>query len=131
MSGELTLGKHNWMEFKDIVSQVPMPFENEIFLEEMEVSGTMDIDDIIVKSEALKYGDFLTLKRETSNEFDEHAIQIETVSGVKLGYVPARWNAILSRLMDAGKCLVAKVYEKDLIDDFYMRIMIGIYLKEF
>ena len=50
---------------------------------------------------------------------------------MKLGYVPARWNAILSRLMDAGKFLSAKVYEKDLVDDFYMRIMIGIYLKEF
>ena len=131
MSGELTLGKHNWMEVKDIVSQVPMPFENEIFLEEMEVSGTMDIDDIIVKSETLKHGDALTLKRETSNEFDEHAIQVKTVFGVKLGYVPARWNAILSRLMDAGKFLFAKVYKKDLVDDFYMRIMIGIYLKEF
>ena len=131
MAGELTLSEHNWMELKDVANQIPTPFAKDIFLEEMEVAGTMDIDDIIVKSETLKDGDLLTLKREISNEFDEYAIQIETADGIKLGYVPTRWNTVFARLMDAGKFLFAKFYRKELVDDFYLEITIGIYLRDF
>ncbi len=38
MSRELTVIDHNWIEIKNLTSQVKMPFEAEIFLDAMEVA---------------------------------------------------------------------------------------------
>ncbi len=38
MSGELAATNHNWIEIKNLTSQVKMPFEAEIFLDAMEVA---------------------------------------------------------------------------------------------
>ena len=78
----------------------------------------------------IKKGDRLTLRRE-DNKFDSKAILILTNTGKKVGYVPERDNVVFSRLMDAGKLLVAYITEikKRSID--YHQISIGIYLVDF
>lgn len=130
MTGELVIGQKNWLETKEFLDQLPIPFSHEIFLEETEVARTLDVDDILVKSESLKPGDMLSLKREPLNEFDEYAIRIETADGMKLGYIPSRSNKVLAHLMDAGKPLFAKFKDKDLIGEFWMGMCVEIYMKE-
>lgn len=44
----------------------------------------------------------LTLRREANNPYDADAIEVYA-DGVKLGYVPRAQNAIIARLMDAGR----------------------------
>lgn len=53
------------------------------------------------------------------------------MGGVKIGYVPEKDNAIFSRLMDAGKLLVAYItgMQKRSVD--YQQISIVIYLVDF
>jgi hypothetical protein len=78
----------------------------------------------------IKLKDRLTLQRE-DNKFDGKAIVVLTSDGKKLGYVPEKDNIIFSRLIDAGKLLVAYIIEikKRSID--YQQISIGIYLVDF
>ena len=57
---------------------------------------------------AMRAGDRLELVREPDNPYDARAIRVEW-RGVKLGYVPRRDNAAVSRQMDRGAPLVARV----------------------
>ena len=75
-------------------------------------------------------GSPLVLKREPNNENDGQAIRVETPTGDRIGWVPRKYNDILARLMDAGKLLVAKVSQKEL-EDHWLNLRIGIYLKDF
>lgn len=130
MAGELTITSANWLDFRTSTGAVPMPFQQEIFLDDVSVAGTMHVDDITAKCEKVKVGDELALKREPYNQYDERAIRVETTEGVKLGYVPRRRNPVYSHLMDAGKLLVAKLKEKNLDDGCYVDLKIGIYMKD-
>ena len=130
MSGELTVIDHNWIEIKNLTSQVKMPFEAEIFLDAMEVARSLETRDILVKCENIVVGDALVLKREPRNKFDSYAIRVETVEGEHIGYVPREKNGILARLMDAGKLIVAKVREKQFVDEFFISIWVELFLKE-
>lgn len=49
----------------------------------------------------LHEGDALTLVREPSNAYDPNAVRIDR-EGVKLGYVPATYSAIVAGLLDSG-----------------------------
>ena len=130
MSRELTVIDHNWIEIKNLTSQVKMPFEAEIFLDAMEVARSLETRDILVKCENIVVGDALVLKREPRNKFDSYAIRVETVEGEHIGYVPREKNGILARLMDAGKLIVAKVREKQFVDEFFISIWVELFLKE-
>ena len=77
----------------------------------------------------VKVGDKLTLKREI-NRYDDKAILILDSQERKLGYVPEKDNVVFSRLMDAGKLLIAKVNEvKDM--EYFFKISISIYLVDY
>lgn len=130
MSGELTVIDHNWIEIKNLTSQVKMPFEAEIYLDAMEVARSLETRDILVKCENIVVGDALVLKREPRNEFDSYAIRVDTAEGEHIGYVPREKNRILARLMDAGKLIVAKVRDKQLVDEFFISIWMEVFLKE-
>lgn len=56
----------------------------------------------------LKVGDVLTLTREPDNPFDPRAVRVDW-RGQKLGYVPRRENADVTRLLDNGQPLVARI----------------------
>lgn len=111
------------------LSQVIKPLMNEIHLFDTYVAGVSYLKDKTVL-ENIKTKDRLTLQRE-ENKFDDKAILVLTADGKKLGYVPEKDNIIFSRLMDAGKMLVAYITEikKRSID--YQQISIGIYLVDF
>lgn len=104
------------------------PLIREIHLFDTYVAGTTHLEDKTVL-ELIKAGDKLMLQRET-NKYDDNAILLLTEEGRKLGYVPERDNLIFSRLMDAGKMLVARIDKIEKKGSF-MKIGIGIYLVDF
>ena len=111
------------------LDSVLKPLTKEIYLFDTYVAGVSYLNDKSVLQE-IKKSDRLTLRRE-DNKFDSKAILILTNTGKKVGYVPERDNVVFSRLMDAGKLLVAYITEikKRSID--YHQISIGIYLVDF
>ena len=104
------------------------PLVNEIHLFDTVIAGTTYIDDDTLY-ETLETGEKLILQRE-NNKFDSKAILILNQDKKKLGYVPERDNMVFSRLMDAGKLLIAKVISVRNKDGFY-RVRIGIYLVDY
>ena len=116
-----TIDKHG-------VGEMLKPLIQEIHLFDSYVAGTTHLDDKSVLDE-IKVNDRLNLMRE-DNKDDEHAILIITESGKKLGYVPEKDNIIFSRLMDAGKKLIAKINQIEKKGSFN-QISIGIYLVDF
>lgn len=110
------------------VGELLKPLIREIHLFDSYVAGTTHLEDQSVLEE-IKAGDRLNLMRE-DNKFDEHAIMILTEDGMKLGYVPQKDNIIFSRLMDAGKKLIAQISKIEKKGSF-TQISIGIYLIDF
>ena len=111
------------------LSDLIKPLTREIHLFDSFIAGTSHLKDPdILKKAAV--GDTLTLRRESDNRFDSNAIMILNDEGEKYGYVPEKDNRIFSRLMDAGKLLVAKISNIQPKGSFTM-ISIGIYLVDF
>lgn len=111
------------------LSDLIKPLTREIHLFDSFIAGTSHLKDPdILKKAAV--GDTLTLRRESDNRYDSNAIMILNDEGEKYGYVPEKDNRIFSRLMDAGKLLVAKISNIQPKGSFTM-ISIGIYLVDF
>ena len=108
------------------LSTLIKPLVNEIHLFDTYVAGTTHIEDTSV-FDTIEAGDKLTLVRE-DNKFDDKAIIIQTKDGKRLGYVPERDNLVFSRLMDAGKLLMAKITTPDVKGTYHK---IGIYLVDY
>lgn len=114
---------------KEFGNNMPMPYNKEIFLIKCNIAGTsyVDIEDI---EPNINKDDFLTLKREQSNKYDELAIIVYDKSGNKLGYIPRDNNEILAHLMDAGKLIYGKIKSKEWVNR-WLRVSIEIYLRDF
>ena len=110
------------------LSDLIKPLVNEIHLFDTYIAGTTHIENESV-FDVIQAGDRLTLVREDT-KFDDKAIVIKTKDGYKLGYVPEKDNLVFSRLMDAGKLLMAKINTHDVKGTFH-RIGIGIYLMDY
>ncbi len=108
---------------------IPIPFVREILLLESRVVGTGFVKDIVKKTQSIVPGDILPLRREPQNHYDARAIQVLNGKEERIGYVPRVDNTVLSRLMDAGKLLYAKVKS---VDGGYnwLRIDIDIYMRD-
>ncbi len=109
--------------------EVPMPFVHEIFLIECRIAGTMHVEDIQRKTDALEKGSILRFQREGDNHYDSLAIQILNEQGERIGYVPRNKNEVLARLMDGGKLIFGQVEEKELVGD-WLKISIKVYMKD-
>ena len=59
----------------------------------------------------LDRGAEVALRREPSNCHDERAIEVYTLAGDKLGYVPRSRNTLLARLIDGGHTLRGRLEE--------------------
>ena len=131
MADELTLGKQNTLSLinDNPLGELIKPLSHEIFLFDSFVAGTSHIKDESVFAD-IKEGDTLVLQREPENRFDENAIMVLDGKKRKLGYVPEKDNVVFTRLMDAGKYLIAKVKDHELKGSF-RKISIGIYLVDF
>ena len=108
---------------------IPVPFVREILLLESHVVGTGFVKDIVKKTESIVPGDSLPLRREPQNPYDSRAIQVLNGKEERIGFVPRADNTILSRLMDAGKLLYAKVKSVDGGHN-WLRIAIDIYMRD-
>jgi len=130
MENELSITPENLLALKteNGLGELIKPLIREIYLFDTYVAGTSFIKDASV-FDKIKVDDKLVLQRE-DNKFDSKAILVLTEDRVKLGYVPERDNAVFSRLMDAGKCLTAKITKIDRKYDF-TSIAIAIYLVDF
>lgn len=130
MSNELTVKKEELVSFaaKNGMEEVLKPLIKEIDLIDTYISGTMfQLNMTLLKN--IKESDHLVLRRE-NNKFDEYAILVLNDAGDVLGYVPEKDDMILSRLMDAGKLLAARVTEINMHHD-YQRIKIRIFLVDY
>ena len=130
MANEIAVIEKNWLALADQVKDLPVPFEQTVFLTDCHLAGTEEIDDILVKTQDVDAGTPLVLKRAaTVDAADARAVSVETSSGTCLGYVPRRYGAVMARLMDAGKQLNAKVVGKKL-EGHWLDITISIEMKE-
>ena len=96
-------------------TEVVLPFSKQVFLMGTHVAGT-PYHEAAVEAKSLKAGDQLVLKREPENSHDELAIAVLGRNGAKLGYIPRNQNAVLARLMDAGKQICAEIAACDAKD---------------
>ncbi len=130
MKQELTVKKGELVTAIDDLGlgEILKPLVREIHLFDTNIAGTSHLLDDTPLYE-VKVGDKLTLKRET-NRYDDNAIMIMDSQQRKLGYVPEKDNVVFSRLMDAGKLLIAKVNEaRDM--EYFFKISISIYLVDY
>ena len=129
MANELAVVEKNWLTLADQVGNLPVPFEQTIFLTECHLAGTEYIDDILIKSAEVVEGTELVLRRKAKDATDERAVAVFTKGDVLLGYLPRRHSAVMARLMDAGKRLAAKAVGKEL-EGHWLDITISIEMKE-
>lgn len=108
--------------------QMPRPFTQEILLLKCHIAGT-SYRDLEETEPLLQENESFTLRREPHNPHDSHAIAIFDRRGTHLGYVPRNDNKVLSRLMDAGKFMYAKLTTKRWCDE-WLKLNIEIYFKE-
>ena len=131
MGNELTIKKNDEIALitETRLGELLKPLTSEILLFDTYVAGTSYVKDESV-FETLKEGDKLVLLREPNNKFDENAILVLDAQKRKLGYIPEKHNTVFARLMDAGKCLTARV--KTYIPEGYLKqVRINIYLVDF
>lgn len=88
---------------------IKKPFSQSIFLMNTYVAGVTHVRGIKKLAKALKKHEEILLVREPENEFDDLAILVKNKAGKKLGYIPRQKNEVIARLMDAGKCIEARV----------------------
>ena len=130
MDSLITVIKDNWLELVNHGKDLPKPFQQEVFLLNCHIAGTSHSDAAKEKAEIIKPGLPLTLKREPANKYDGLAIAVYLSSGERIGYVPQKHNSVISRLMDAGKLIFAKVTEAELKGD-WLHARMDIFLKDF
>ena len=130
MSNEITIKQDELLTAIEETSlgELIKPLVTEIHLFDTFIAGTSYLEDTSVLDE-ITAGDKLRLRRE-DNKFDEKAILVLDEKGRKLGYIPEKDNLIFSRLMDAGKLLMAKISDIEL-EGHFTRISIGIYLVDY
>ena len=111
------------------LSTLLKPLQHEVLLFDSYVAGTSHIEDETIL-DALKVGDTLWLRREPENRFDANAILVLDGEKRKCGYIPEKDNIVFARLMDAGKCLIAKIVRLEEKRSF-RQINISIYLIDY
>ncbi len=129
MANELAVVEENWLDLAGRFKDLPMPFEQTVFLAKCHLAGTAEIDDMLVKTRNVKAGTQLLLKRMPTNAQDARAVAAMTADGDIVGYVPRRHSAVMARLMDAGKALSAKVTDKTLAGH-WLDLSVSIEMKE-
>ena len=129
MANELTIIENNWLTLADHAKELPIPFEQTIFLTKCHIAGTEEIDDILVKTRDVEPGTELVLRRTAKDAVDSQAVSVLADGEVLVGYLPRCYSAVMARLMDAGKQLAARVAWKEQ-KGHWLDITITIELKE-
>ena len=108
---------------------VQIPFAQDIMLARMHVAGTYYYE-AEQAAEGLSEGQRFGLRREPENEHDEFAIEVLTLEGHKLGYIPRQYNEIPARLMDAGKRLFVKMESMDR-GETWLEIRLSLFMEDY
>ena len=127
--GGQTSGVISPLHGKDGLPAIPRPYERDIFLFDTRIAGTRHIEGIEDLAPHLNVDDKLEFFREPDSQYDDKAIAIRNVDGVKIGYVPQADNVIFARLMDAGKLLFVKITANEMRGS-WLRIDIKVFLHE-
>ncbi len=106
-----------------------LPSQGDLFLLRTRVAGTHH-HDAQAALPSLALGVRLRLLREPANPHDDLAIAVQTVEGLRLGYVPRSENPVLARLMDGGKLLFARVVTVA-EDPAWPEIGVDVWMREF
>jgi hypothetical protein len=96
--------------------------KREFFFNEFYIAGYRYYDGDKVE-DALMEGKVVTFKREPGCVHDPLAVEIYT-GGKKLGYIPRKDNAVVSRLMDQGVIIKGKIRKRNFDDDLRKRVKI-------
>ncbi|MGQ9682595.1 MAG: HIRAN domain-containing protein [Anaerolineae bacterium] len=88
-------------------SALPKPEPPRLVVDRFWVAGFRYYEGLALLH-ALRCGDALTLEPEPTNPYDERAVEVFW-RGRKLGYVPRRQNAVISRLLKQGAGLDAHI----------------------
>ena len=114
---------------------ITVPERREIYLKYVKIAGWNYRDDIEAAFDELEPGTRLTLRREPTNKHDELAIKVLSPSGIMIGYVPRRNNAVIARLMDIGKDFYAVLTPRESVENderpqLYDFMYMKIYMRE-
>ena len=129
MDKAITAIKENWLELVNRLKDLPQPFQQEVFLLNCHIAGTSHAEAAKANADSIKPGLQLTLRREPSNEYDGQAISVLLPSGERIGYIPQKHNPVISRLMDAGKLIFARVTESELKGN-WLHARMDVFLKD-
>ena len=129
MGGDLTIIDDSWLTLSDQAKEMPVAFQQVVFLTNCHLAGTNEIADIKDKVDGIKNDEPLVLHRAATDATDARAVSVETASGTLIGYVPRRYGAVMARLMDAGKLLSAKLIGRD-CDEQWTDITVAIEMRE-
>ena len=129
MDNAITAIKENWLELVNRLKDLPQPFQQEVFLLNCHIAGTSHAEAAKAKADSIKPGLQLTLRREPANEYDGQAISVLLPSGERIGYIPQKHNPVISRLMDAGKLIFARVTESELKGN-WLHARMDVFLKD-
>ena len=101
-----TLADTKKMGFSDLSK----PFSSEILLfRRVRVAGTKNIFNIEETVEDLEVNQKLGLLRDSKNLGDKWSVKVLDSKGRNVGYLSSDCSEVVSRLMDAGKKMFAKI----------------------
>lgn len=100
------------------------PHVKDIYLITLNIEGTENIDMSEVYNKIFE-DNIIYLKREKNNLEDKNSIEIITVEGYVIGYIPKENSIILKNLLEKGKYIYGKINN---ISEDYNSISIQIYL---
>ena len=129
MGNDLAIIDDSWLMLADQGKEMPVAFQQVIFLTNCHLAGSNEIAGIKDKIDGIKGGESLVLRRTVTDAADARAVSVETTSGTLIGYVPRRYGAVMARLMDAGKLLSAKFIGRD-CDEQCADITVAIEMRE-
>jgi len=69
------------------------------------------------------------LRREPENPYDPMAIEVYTTEGVKLGYIPRKFNQVPARLMDQGAIVRAEIKAVYPLAEPWERVKIALFME--
>ncbi len=112
------------------MSPISQPLTREILLLDLKLAGTRATPEMEAMVKDMAPGTQLQLVR--TPDGDELAISV-VYNSTKVGIIPMEQNAVIARLMDAGKMLTCRVDRASVEHDFmtgrpWIRILVKIYL---
>jgi hypothetical protein len=131
------LGRRSFLKSFGFASLLPLtiagrsssqPPPRRVHLIDIFVAGFQYYDgmrDEVARS--LQVGNEVLLKREPENKYDENAIEVYTLSGYKLGYLPRSDNTVIAAIADQDIEIGAELCLVDLKATPWERVAVSVF----